>query len=128
MDKKEIDTGADRLKRLRLSKHMTQEQMAEAIGISESLYKGNESGRLPISKKTAQLIEDSFGISADYMFFGTLRDSKDIWTEILECEENEKMKIMLRLMKYFSLQGVFEFDDKTIEDIIKALSDNKNKR
>ncbi|MBQ8913297.1 MAG: helix-turn-helix transcriptional regulator [Lachnospiraceae bacterium] len=32
MDKKEIDTGADRLKRLRLSKHMTQEQMAEELG------------------------------------------------------------------------------------------------
>ena len=51
MDIKENDTGASRLKRLRLSQNMTQEQMAEEIGISESLYKGNESGRLPISKR-----------------------------------------------------------------------------
>ena len=66
--------AATRLKRLRLSKHLTQEQMAETIGISDYLYKGNESGRLPISRKTAQLIEDCFGINADYMFFGVLRD------------------------------------------------------
>lgn len=128
MDKNEIDTGAKRLKRLRLSKHMTQEQMAEAIGISESLYKGNESGRLPISKKTAQLIEDSFGISADYMFFGTLRNPKDIWTEILECEESEKLKLMIRLVKYFSLQGSFEFSDEAIEEMVKLLQNKEDNK
>ncbi|MBQ9199113.1 MAG: helix-turn-helix transcriptional regulator [Lachnospiraceae bacterium] len=125
MDKRECDAvAAERLRKLRLSKNMTQEQMAEAIGISESLYKGNESGRLPISRKTAQLIENSFGVSFDYMFFGTLRDSKDIWTEILECDENEKMRIMLRLIKYFSLQGDFDFTEKMVEDIIKIIRDN----
>ena len=122
MDKRENDTGAIRLKRLRLSKHMTQEQMAEEIGVSESLYKGNESGRLPISKKTAQLIEERFGISADFIFFGTLRDSKDIWTEILECDESEKMRIMLKLMKYFSLQGAFDLSDEAIENIVSSMN------
>lgn len=121
MDKRENDTGAKRLKRLRLSKKLTQEQMAEAIGISESLYKGNESGRFPISKKTAELIEARFGVSSDYMFFGTLRNPKDIWTEILECEEKEKLKIMMRLINYFSTQGVFELSDETIEKIINNL-------
>ena len=116
--------AATRLKRLRLSKHLTQEQMAETIGISESLYKGNESGRLPISRKTAQLIEDCFGINADYMFFGVLRDSNDVWTKILECEESEKMKIMLRLVKYFSLQGTLDFSDEVIINIIKNLNIN----
>ncbi|MBQ9278699.1 MAG: helix-turn-helix transcriptional regulator [Lachnospiraceae bacterium] len=115
------NSSAGRLKRLRLSRHMTQEQMAEAIGISESLYKGNESGRLPISKKTAQMIEDYFGISADYIFFGTLRDSQDVWTAILECEESEKMKIMFRLLKYFSLQGTLDFSDQTINNLIKDM-------
>ena len=127
MDIKENDTGASRLKRLRLSQNMTQEQMAEEIGISESLYKGNESGRLPISKKTAQLIENRFGISADFMFFGTLRSSKDIWTQIQECEESEKMKIMLKLLNYFALQGALAFDDDMIDNILSAMNLKNNK-
>ena len=121
MDKRENERGAQRLKRLRLSKKMTQEQMAEAIGISESLYKGNESGRLPISKKTAQLIEDKFGVGADYLFLGPVSENKDIWTEILECEEAEKMKIMLRLLSYFAAQQSIDFNDKVIDDVIKVL-------
>lgn len=127
MDIRENDTGASRLKRLRLSQNMTQEQMAEEIGISESLYKGNESGRLPISKKTAQLIESRFGISADFMFFGTLRSSKDIWTQIQECEESEKMKIMLKLLNYFALQGALAFDDDMIDNILSAINLKNNK-
>ena len=121
MDKKENERGAQRLKRLRLSKKLTQEQMAEAIGISESLYKGNESGRLPISKKTAQLIEEKFGVGVDYLFLGTISEHKDIWTEILECEEVEKMRIMLRLISYFSAQNTVDLSDEVIDKLIKDL-------
>ena len=115
------ESSAKRLKRLRISKHMTQEQMAEAIGISESLYKGNECGRLPISKKTAQLIEECFGFDADYIYHGTLRDTDDIWLTILECDEMDKMKLMLRLIRYFSLQGAFDFSDCAIDNIISDM-------
>ncbi|MBQ8923525.1 MAG: helix-turn-helix transcriptional regulator [Lachnospiraceae bacterium] len=121
MDKRDNDVGAQRLRRLRLSQKLTQEQMAEAIGVSESLYKGNESGRLPISKKTAQLIEDKFGLRADYLFLGTAPENRDIWSEILECEEAVKMKIMLRLIAYFSAQNTIDLNDEVIEKLIKDL-------
>ena len=61
------------------------------------------------------------------MFFGTLRSSDDIWTQIQECEESEKMKIMLKLLNYFALQGVLDFDDDMIDKIISAMNLKNNK-
>ena len=61
------------------------------------------------------------------MFFGTLRSSKDIWTQIQECEESEKMKIMLKLLNYFALQGALAFDDDMIDNILSAMNLKNNK-
>ena len=122
MKEKNNYSSAIRLKKLRQSLNMTQEQMAEAIGVSDSLYKGNEAGRIPISKKTARLIEEYFGVNVDYIYHGTFREAKDVWMEIMECEEKEKLRILLRLIEYFSFQGKLEFTDEIIDSIKEAIN------
>ena len=105
MKEKNNYSSAIRLKKLRQSLNMTQEQMAEAIGVSDSLYKGNEAGRIPISKKTARLIEEYFGVNVDYIYHGTFREAKDVWMEIMECEEKKKIENIASAYRIFLISG-----------------------
>lgn len=123
-DEKSKDTGADRLRKFRISLGLTQERMAEELGISESLYKGTERKKMPISRKTADAIESKFGVSADYFYFGTLREGQDVWTQVLECDDYDKFKIFMRLLNYFSAQGCFEMKEENIDKMIEMVLDN----
>lgn len=107
-----------RLRNLRKSHGLTQEKMAELLEISESLYKKNESGKQAISKKTAKAIEKSFGVSADYVYFGVLRDGENVWSQILECTDQDKMLFLLRLLKYFFSENNLELFCKNIRKIL----------
>lgn len=122
MDGKYTETGADRLKKFRKSLGLTQEQMAEELGISESLYKGAETKRIPISRKTADIIEQKFDVSADYFYYGTLRDGEDAWTQVVECNDADKFKIFLKLLNYFSDLGYFQMKDSEIDNIVESMT------
>ncbi len=122
MDGKSTETGADRLKKFRKSLGLTQEQMAEELGISESLYKGVETKRIPISRKTAEIIEHKFDVSADYFYYGTLRDGEDAWTQVVECNDADKFKIFLKLLNYFSDLGYFQVKDEDIDNIVDSIN------
>lgn len=110
-----------RLKNLRKSYGLTQEKMAEILGISESLYKKNELGKQAISKKTAKAVEEKFGVSADYVYFGMLRDGEDIWSQILECSDQDKMCFLINLLYYFFSGDHFEFCNKNLNANFEAI-------
>lgn len=107
-----------RLRNLRKSHGLTQEKMAEILEISESLYKKNESGKQAISRKTAKAIEKRFGVSADYVYFGVLRDGENVWAQILECSDQDKMLFLLKLLKYFFSENNLELFRKNIHKIL----------
>lgn len=118
-------SGAERLKSLRKSMGLTQEEMAEELGVSESLYKGAERSKISISRRTAEAIESRFGISADYFYYGTLRDGEDVWTQLIECDDRDKLRIFLRLLNYFSVQGCFRLKEDDIKGIVDFLFKDK---
>lgn len=109
-----LNEASLRLKNLRKSHGLTQEKMAELLEISESLYKKNESGAQAVSRKTAKAIEKRFGVSADYVYFGVLRDGENVWSQILECSDQDKMLFLLKLLKYF-------FSENNLEEILKNI-------
>ena len=119
------ESSADRLKKLRKSFDLTQEQMAEKLGISVSLYKGIEAGKLEASRRTADAVQHSFGVSADYIYCGTLRDDTELWNKIYECDDEGKMKIMFRLMNYFAVNKKLTQDDDKIERVVKDMFDEE---
>lgn len=107
-----------RLRNLRKSYGLTQEKMAELLEISESLYKENESGKQAISRKTAKAIEKKFDVSADYVYFGALRDGENVWSQILECSDENKILFLLKLLKYFFSENDLELFRKSISKIL----------
>lgn len=116
-----LNTAHIRLKNLRKSCGLTQEKMAEMIGISESLYKKNESGKQEISKRTAKAIEQRFGVSADYVFFGLLRDEEDVWTQILECSDRDKLLFLFKLLKYFFAGDTLEIYSEKLDEFFNEI-------
>lgn len=118
-NKNNTNIQREQLKNLRKIYGYTQEKMAEEIGISESLYKKNETGILPVSPKTARAIEKRFGVSGSSIHQGVFRDGTDAWTQVLECDDVDKMTIMLRLLRYFFSDGKYNESSS----IIKALLD-----
>ena len=65
----EISIGA-RLKRERFLRKLTQEQMADYLGISPSYLGAMERGARPISRKMMDRLHDRLNISYDFMLEG----------------------------------------------------------
>lgn len=60
-----MDSFTDNLKTFRQLKGMTQQQVADEIGISQGNYSGLESGKFQPSLNTLKLLADLFGQSID---------------------------------------------------------------
>ncbi len=58
----------DRLRTARLSNHYTQQQVADAIGVTLRSYQRYESGHIEPPYQTLVLLADFFNVSLDYLF------------------------------------------------------------
>ena len=58
----------DKLKQLRTDKNMTQQQLADALGINQGMLSRWESGATAPSLKLRRLIADYFKMSVDEIF------------------------------------------------------------
>lgn len=93
---------ANRIRQLRLDCGNTQEQFAEILEISVSALKKIESGVNQISIDGLRRLENKLHVSSDYILFGKKTDAKKMWTDILNCTEDDKFFIMMRLIYYFT--------------------------
>ena len=59
---------ADKLKQLRMDKNMTQQQLADALGINQGMLSRWESGSTAPSLKFRRLIADYFKMSVGEIF------------------------------------------------------------
>lgn len=60
-----MDFNLQRLKLERLSRNITQEEMASALGISRNAYYKKETGRIKISVEEFSVIMNTLGIPSD---------------------------------------------------------------
>lgn len=93
---------AVRLREIRKSTGFTQERFAEILDLSVSAYKKLESGENQISIESLRKIEEQFKVSSDYMIFGKREDVDEVWKSLLNCSEQDKMFVLLRLLNYFT--------------------------
>lgn len=88
------ETGK-RLKKLRERLGHTQEQFAELLDISVTLYKKMESGSYNISVKNLRRLKELTGISIDYIMFGEQEEFEEIWMSLENSDNLTKMKMLL---------------------------------
>ena len=127
---------ARRIHQLRLDCQKTQEQFAEILGISVSALKKIESGENQISVEGLRRLESKLHVSADYIIFGKKTDAEKLWKDILNCSEDDKFFIMMRLIYYFTNIKHTTFCDsktqkqfdKNILNFMNLIDINENKQ
>ncbi len=122
---------ANRLKEVRENCGYTQEAFAAKLEISYSGYKKIESGENGLSLDILLMLFKQ-GFPVEYIVFGNQDDVQAVWSQLERCSEEDKFKIMLRLMLYFtktkkkSFQvGEIEFDELNSK-MIRDLFDNED--
>ncbi|WP_436664200.1 helix-turn-helix domain-containing protein [Alicyclobacillus acidoterrestris] len=61
---------AERLRQLRLKNSLTQKQVADKLGITESAYGFYEQGKRDPSQSSLVILSDLFGVSTDWLLTG----------------------------------------------------------
>ena len=82
------NVNASRIKRLRESRNISQEKLAEKIGISKSAISMYEQGGRIAPMKIQEKIADFFGVSLDYLW-GRKMETKGCSNELVEWLETQ---------------------------------------
>lgn len=125
--KEKIQMGA-RLLEIREGAEMSQEKLAEIMGISVNAYRKVERGENHISTDGLKKLHNNMGVSSDFILFGNTSSIEDIWKNILNSSEKDKLFLLLRLYCYFAKmrKGIFPLQQEQIEidKLIEDLMDN----
>lgn len=113
---------------IRKTLNLTQQQLAESIGVSKQYLSRVENGLTELSKEKATLLCKTYGISFDWYFagYGQMLLEDEDYTDRLFCGSND-IKRFANLIDIYNLylKKVFEVVDKKypeaiIEDKIKT--------
>lgn len=98
----------DRLRNLRNEKDLTQQDLADFLGITRPAYTAYESGRRQPDNETLSKLADFFGVSVDYLLGRTnirtpietiaAHHDGEEWTEE-ELEDIERFKEFIRMKR-----------------------------
>lgn len=113
--KKQMEEAANRLREIRLNMGISQEKFAEYLDISLSAYKKIEGADNGISVNILRRLRERFNISSDYILYGDYKNIEGALEFIQNCSEADKMKIFLRLTKYFVNDKKPTFTDMEID-------------
>ncbi|MBQ9766141.1 MAG: helix-turn-helix transcriptional regulator [Lachnospiraceae bacterium] len=93
---------AARIRQIRENNKLTQEEFAEILDISVSAYKKVESGENQISLPCLKRLHDEMQVSSDFVLYDRKHEAEEIWADILNCSEGDKLFLFARLMTYFA--------------------------
>ena len=107
-----------RMRQIRKTNKLTQEEMAEVLGVNPNAVRAYERGDYGISKDVMTKIRQHFHISIDYLLFGTGNDWEYLLMQIKSASEEDKMKVLMHLMFYFVKEKERCFPEETEEEEI----------
>ena len=90
-----------RIRQIRESNKLTQEQMAEVLGVNPNAVRAYERGEYGISKEVMARIRRHFHVSVDYLLFGPSDDWENLLVQVKNAQEEKKMKLLVHLLFYF---------------------------
>lgn len=99
-----FDSGSlgRRIKKLREEKGITQEQLAEMLSIGTNMVSCYERGVHVPSNRIIALMCKYFSVSSDYLLYGVSESAEDILEMIKRTSDAEKMRVLFRLLFYFT--------------------------
>ena len=122
-----IEVGK-RIREIREFNTLTQEELAEILGVNPNAVRAYERGAYGISKEVMSKFRKHFNVSVDYLLFGSDDDSDNLLALVENASEADKMKILMRLMIYFVNEKKRTFtgykDTAGILDIFKKVLDD----
>lgn len=111
-----------RIKELREARGITQEQLAEILSVGTNMVSCYERGVHVPSNKIVALMCSYFGVTSDYLLYGVSGCSEDILELIRRTTDVEKMKVLVRLLFYFTEGKSNSLSvNVSLDDIKKAL-------
>ncbi|MFM1633182.1 helix-turn-helix domain-containing protein [Streptococcus mutans] len=114
---------SERLKELRLNANLTQQELANTIGIKQQSYAQYENGKTVPRNKTLEKLADFFGVTTDYLLGKT-----NIKKEIPEGEELEKeLDRAIDNSVGFEGKPVSDRDRETIKRVLREYFANQKK-
>lgn len=116
------DSLGKRIKELREARGITQERLAEILSIGTNMVSCYERGVHVPSNKIVALMCEYFGVSSDYLLYGVSERAEDILELIKRTSDVEKMKVLVRLLFYFTEGKSKSLSvNADLDDIKKAL-------
>lgn len=103
----------DRLKEARLSSGLTQEQLANEIGVAKSTVTGYEKGNSEPNMVTVQRIMETLNVDANFLWQDEMKNTTQL---VISMSEKELLK------KYRSLEAL---DKKAVDGLINTLSERE---
>ena len=114
-----------RIKEIRESNNLTQEQMAEILKVTTNAVRDYEKGNYGISKDVMLQIRQHFHVSIDYLLFGDSTDAEKLFFLLENASENDKMKVLAHLMRYFvdGKRRIYRQDTSDWDETAKKMRD-----
>ena len=113
--RKQMQEAADRIREIRRAMGLSQEKFAEYLDISVSAYKKIESAENGISVNVLRKLKERFSISSDFILYGDYKNTDELMDFLQNCSDADKMRIFLRLTKYFVNDKKMIFVDSMLE-------------
>lgn len=98
IDNKEV---GKRIKEIRESHQLTQEQLAEILKVTPVAVRDYEKGKYGISKEVMLMFKQHFHVSIDVLLFGESTEQERLLSFIISATEQDKMRTFLYLWTYF---------------------------
>ena len=90
----------DRVKALGKENHLTQEDMANLLGISPGGYSALETGRNSFDIDKLAIMAERFHVSIEYLAHGTKKDTSLVVSKLLSGLPREELLEIRRYIKY----------------------------
>lgn len=112
-----------RIRELRESRGLTQDALSEILSVGPNVIGCYERGEYGPSKKAMSTICQYFAVSTDYLLYGETEKIDDVMDRVDRFSDEDKLKVLVRLMYYFINGKVLSKEDKESRENMKAVID-----
>lgn len=94
----------NRIRDLRLKKHLTQEKLGQLLNVQKSAISKYETGKIPLTDETIRQMAKIFGVSADYLLGLESVPEHSYWETRLAALKDESLRDLEKYIELLELR------------------------